>query len=145
MNNCVFLGNLTKDVELVDVGETKVGKFGIALNRRFKKKGSDEVQEEVSFLDIEAWGRQAEVIEEYFKKGDKILVRCTAKQETWDDANTGTKRSKIKFRLDEFSFVGSADKDGTTDAGNNEEKPKAKTNKTVKKSSPPTNEEQTPF
>lgn len=104
MNDCRFMGNLTRDVELKNVGNTKVGSFGLAVSRKYKlKDGTEKV--ETNFFDIEVWDKQADIIEKYFKKGSPIILRASAKQETWDDKATGSKRSKIKFRLEEFWFV----------------------------------------
>ncbi len=103
MNKCMFIGNLTRDVELKKVGTTQVGSFGLAVSRKFKKKdGSTE--EEVNFFDIEVWDKQADTVAKFFKKGSPIIIQCAAKQETWTDKASGGNRSKIKFRLEEFWF-----------------------------------------
>ncbi len=105
MNHCHFIGNLTRDPELKTLnGDNCVLNFGIAVNRTYKDK-SGEKKEEVSFLELEAWGAGAKLINQYFKKGNPILVHCSAKQDTWDDKDTGTKRSKIKFKVENFEFL----------------------------------------
>lgn len=124
MNDCRFIGNLTRDVEIKKVGTTQVGSFGLAVSRKFKKKdGSTE--EEVSFFDIEVWDKQADTIQKFFKKGSPIILRCQAKQETWKDKATDTNRSKVKFRLEEFWFPPKPPKnqknDDDTNGGNNDE------------------------
>jgi single-strand DNA-binding protein len=103
MNFCLFTGNLVRDVEVKEVGSTKVASFTIACSRKFKKKDGKEVTE-TNFFDIEAWDKQAETIAKFFEKGSYITVRCAAKQEVWEDKTTKTNRSKIKFRLEEFWF-----------------------------------------
>lgn len=103
MNICMFTGNLTRDVEIKTVGTTKVASFGLAVSRKFKKgDGTDKV--ETNFFDMEVWDKAAETIAKFFKKGSPITVQCSAKQETWDDKAGGGKRSKIKFRVDQFYF-----------------------------------------
>lgn len=105
-NRCIFLGNLTRDPETRAVGSSSITSFSIAVNERWTDKNSGEKKEHVSFLDCEAWGKTGEVIAQYFGKGKPILVECKAKMDTWEDKNDGSKRSKIKFTVDSFSFVG---------------------------------------
>jgi single-strand DNA-binding protein len=101
MNNCVFLGRLTHDPEVRYVNEKAVLNFTIALNEKYKS--GDKYVENVSFLDIVAWERKAEVIAEYFNKGDLILVHASARTESWE--KEGQRRSKIVFRLNDFDFL----------------------------------------
>lgn len=127
MNTGCWMGNLTKDVELKEVGATHVAKFGIAINKQFKKKDGT-LDKEVVFLDCEAWGKLGETISKYLKKGSKILIRGALKQDTWED-NDGKKRSKISVRVEEFNFVDSPEKsEGADDspAKEPEEKPKTR-------------------
>lgn len=117
MNKCFFLGNLTRDPEVTYTGGgTAVCKFSIAVNEKYKKEGG-EVVEKVHFLDIEAWGKQGEAIGQYFIKGKAILVECRVKQDTWEDKESGNKRSKLMFTLEKFEFLpgGSKKKDGDDD------------------------------
>ena len=94
-NNCTLLGNLTRDPEVKEVGETKVAKFGLAVNH---------TKDKVSFFDCEVWGKQAELAEKFLTKGRKVLLACEAVQETWE--KDGQKRSAVKFKVEHFSFVG---------------------------------------
>jgi single-strand DNA-binding protein len=104
MNQCHFLGNLTRDPELVNfAGDKKVVKFGLAVNRRYKKDGQQA--KETSFLDCEAWATGAELIAKHFQKGSPIIVHGSIKQDNWTDKNTGDKRSKLILRVNEFEFV----------------------------------------
>jgi single-strand DNA-binding protein len=105
MNYCAFIGNITRDIELKYLPNGKaVGELGLALNHKWKDdKGIKH--EDVSFVDCVAYGRTAEVISEYTRKGDKIALQCRAKQETWDDKTTGAKRSKIKFVIDGMELL----------------------------------------
>ena len=110
MNKCHFIGNLTRDPEVkVTAGGLSICKFSIAVNRRYKKDG--EQMDEVAFLDFEAFGKQAEVIGEYFEKGKLITVHARVKQDTWEDKETGAKRSKLLFTVEDFSFVPGSKRD----------------------------------
>lgn len=101
----IMMGNLTRDPELkyLDSG-TALTKFTVAVNRTWKSK-QGEKKEEVSFIDCTAWGRTAEVIAEYFAKGDPIMVEGHLKQESWETAE-GQKRSKLGVQVEAFQFVG---------------------------------------
>src|SRR5581483_10606683 len=68
---------------------------------------SGETKEEVSFIDIEAYGRQAEVLGQYMKKGRPLLVEGRLKLDTWEDKNTKQKQSKLKVVLEGFTFIDS--------------------------------------
>lgn len=105
MNICHFMGNLTRDPEIRQVGAkgTSVVNFGLAISRQFKKTGG-ETTKETTFIELEAWDTGAETIHRHFKKGSPIIVHCSAKTETWDDKKSGEKRSRIKFRVDRFEW-----------------------------------------
>ena len=73
LNVCHLIGNLTRDPDLqITKTGTAISKFGLAINRSFKTS-SGETQEEVTFIDVEAWGRQAEVIAKYVTKGLSLI------------------------------------------------------------------------
>ena len=73
-NKVILAGNLTRDPELRYTPKgTAIANFGLAINRKWKSE-SGESKEEVTFVDVEAWDRQGEVIAQYFKKGSPILV-----------------------------------------------------------------------
>ena len=112
-NRVIVAGNLTRDPELRYTPKgTAVAKIGLAVNRTWKTE-SGESKEEVTFIDIEAWGRQAEVIAQYMRKGRPLLVEGRLKLDTWEDKNTHQKQSKLKVVLESFSFIDSKG----TDAG----------------------------
>ena len=106
-NKTILMGNLTRDPEIRSLpsGQT-VTNFGLAVNETWTDKVSGEKREEVCFVDVDAWGRQGEVVLEYFSKGKPILIEGKLKFRTWE-ADDGTKRSKHSITLDRFSFVGS--------------------------------------
>jgi single-strand DNA-binding protein len=101
MNACKFLGNVATEPKLVTLENgNRVISFRLAVRRRFKNENND-----ADFFDFEAWDTGADTIEKHFKKGDEILVECTAKLDTWKDKETGEDRSKVKFRVDRFHFT----------------------------------------
>ena len=106
-NKVILVGNLTRDPELRYTPKgTAVARITLAVNRTWKSE-SGESKEEVSFVDVDIWGRQAEVISQYMKKGRPLLVEGRLKQDTWEDKNTKQKQSKLKVVLESFSFIDS--------------------------------------
>jgi len=104
-NKVILAGNLTRDPELRYTPKgMAVAKLGLAINRTWKSE-SGESKEEVTFVDVDAWGRQAEVIAQYFRKGRPILIEGRLKLDTWEDKNTHQKVSKLKVVLESFSFI----------------------------------------
>ncbi len=112
-NKVILAGNLTRDPELRYTPKgTAVARIGLALNRTYKTE-TGESKEEVTFVDIEAFARQAEVIAQYFKKGNPILIEGRLKLDQWEDKNTHQKQSKLKVILESFSFLGSGRGEGS--------------------------------
>jgi single-strand DNA-binding protein len=108
LNKVLLMGNLTRDPEIKYTPKgTAIANFGIAVNRVFSSGEGGEKKEEVTFIDIEAWGRTAEVIGEYFKKGKPIFIEGRLKLDQWDDKQTGKKMSKLRVVADSFEFLGS--------------------------------------
>jgi len=106
-NKVILAGNLTRDPELRYTPKgTAIAQITLALNRKWKTE-TGEMREEVSFIDVDAFGRQAEVIGQYLKKGRPFLVEGRLKQDTWEDKNTKQKQSKVKVVLESFSFIDS--------------------------------------
>jgi len=106
LNKVMLMGNLTRDPEIKYTPKgTAIANFGIAINRVFTPEGGEK-REEVTFIDLEAWGRTAEVIGEYFKKGRPIYVEGRLKLDQWDDKTTGKKMSKLRVVVESFEFLG---------------------------------------
>ncbi|MGQ0629202.1 MAG: single-stranded DNA-binding protein [Phycisphaerales bacterium] len=104
-NQVILLGNLTRDIELkYTPSQTAVATFGIATNRSWTSP-TGEKKEEVTFVDCEAWGKQAEVMKQYLTKGRAVFVQGRLKLDTWKDKNDGSNRSKLKVVVEEFRFV----------------------------------------
>lgn len=116
LNRVFLMGNLTRDPQVKFLpSQTQVAEFGIACNRKFKgQDGAD--REEVTFVDITAFGKTAELINQYFTKGKPIFIEGRLKYDQWDDKNGGGKRSKITVVVDNFQFIGGKD-DGTRGGG----------------------------
>ena len=111
-NKVLLMGNLTRDPELryTPKGQA-VAKLGLAVNRRYTTE-SGEAREETTFVDIDAWGKQAEVICQYCKKGRPLFVEGRLKLDQWDDKTTGQKRSQLRVVLEGFQFVGGPPSEG---------------------------------
>jgi len=106
-NKVMLMGNLTRDVEIRHTsGNSMVGSFGIAVNRKYKTQ-SGEQREEVNFIDCTAFGRTAEVMAQYLGKGRAVFIEGRLKFDQWDDKTTGAKRSKLSVIVENFQFVDS--------------------------------------
>jgi single-strand DNA-binding protein len=106
-NKVILLGNLTRDPELRYTPKgTAIVKLGMAINRTWKDD-TGAAKEEVTFVDVDAFGRQAEVLAQYLRKGRQLFVEGRLRLDTWDDKQTGQKRSKLGVVLESFQFVDS--------------------------------------
>jgi single-strand DNA-binding protein len=104
-NKVILMGNLTRDPELrVTPKGTAVCQIGVAVNQTYKDKEGNS-REETTFVDVDAFGRQAEVIAKYLSKGRPILIEGRLKLDSWE-SKEGDKRSKLKVVLENFQFVG---------------------------------------
>lgn len=109
-NKVILAGNLTRDPELRYTPKgTAVTEIGLAINRSWKSE-SGEQQEETTFVDVAAYGRTAEVIAQYMKKGRPLLIEGRLKLDTWDDKQTGQKRSKLRVVCEGFQFLDSGNR-----------------------------------
>jgi single-strand DNA-binding protein len=119
-NKVILAGNLTRDPELRYTPKgTAVATIGLAVNRSWKNEAG-ETKEEVTFVDVETFGRQAEVLAQYMRKGRPLLVEGRLKLDQWEDKNTHQKMSKLKVVLEGFSFI---DSRGGADGGNSSVEP----------------------
>jgi single-strand DNA-binding protein len=111
-NKVILAGNLTRDPEVRYTPKgTAIAKLGMAINRTWKTE-TGETKEEVTFVDVDAFGRTAEVISQYLKKGRPILVEGRLRLDQWDDKQTGQKRSRLGVVLENFQFLDSGRGDG---------------------------------
>jgi len=106
-NKVILVGNLTRDPELrYSAKGSAYARIGLAVNRTYTTE-SGEKREEVTFVDIDAYGRQAEVLSQYMRKGRALLVEGRLRLDQWEDKNTHQKQSKLRVVLESFSFLDS--------------------------------------
>ncbi len=117
-NKVVLVGNLTRDPELRYTPKgTAIARIGLAINRTWRDPETNATKEEVTFIDIDAWGKQAETIAQYVKKGRPLLVEGRLKLDSWEDKNTKEKRSKLGVVLESFQFLDSSQDRGGEGGG----------------------------
>lgn len=115
-NKVILIGNLTRDPELRYTPKgVAIAKIGLAVNRSWRDAASGETKEEVTFVDIDAFGKQAETLGQYMKKGSPLMVEGRLRLDTWDDKQTNQKRSKLGVVLESFQFL---DSRGSREGGN---------------------------
>jgi single-strand DNA-binding protein len=105
-NKVLLMGNLTRDPEMrYTPSGMALCRLGLAVNRVFNDKNNQR-REEVTFVDIDVWGRQAEIAQQYLSKGRPVFVEGRLKLDQWDDKQTGQKRSKLTVVGERIQFVG---------------------------------------
>lgn len=105
-NKVLLIGNLTRDPQLrYTPSQMAVCEFGLAVNRK-SRSSSGEQREEVCFVDITAWGKQAETISKYLAKGRQVFVEGRLTLDRWETQD-GQKRSKLRVTLEGFQFLDS--------------------------------------
>lgn len=105
VNKVILMGNLTREPEInYTSGGTAVCDITIATNRTYRDADENK-QEETTFSDVTFWGRKAEVIGEYVKKGHPLYIEGRLTLDTWEDKETGQKRSKLKITGETFEFI----------------------------------------
>src|SRR5262249_42303058 len=108
-NKVILMGNLTRDPELRYTPKgMAIAKLGLAVNRVWRTE-TGETREEVTFVDIDSFGKQAETIAQYLKKGNPLFMEGRLRLDQWDDKQTGQKRSKLGVVLESFKFLGGGD------------------------------------
>jgi single-strand DNA-binding protein len=117
LNKVMLIGNLTRDPELrVTPKGTAICTFSIAVNRKFKDDSGGE-REEVTYVDIEAWGKSGENISKYCTKGRPLFVEGRLRLDQWEDKTTKEKRSRMKVVLENFQFLGGGRSEGGAGEG----------------------------
>jgi single-strand DNA-binding protein len=105
LNKVLLIGNLTRDPELrVTPKGTAVCQFGLAVNRQYKDE-SGATRDETAFIDIEAWGKQGELVSKYLQKGSPAFVEGRLRFDSWEDKTSGQKRNKLKVVLENVQFL----------------------------------------
>ena len=116
-NRVVLVGNLTRDPELRYIPSgMAVTDIGLAVNEKRKNANGDWI-EETTFVDVTLWGRTAEVVSEYATKGSPLLIEGRLKMDTWDDKQTGQKRSKLKVVGERMQLLGAKGQGGGEGGG----------------------------
>ena len=112
-SKAIITGNLTRDPELrTTPNGANVCSFSVAVNRVYRDSNGEQ-KEDVSFIDCSAWGKLAEMINQYAKKGSGVLVSGRLDQRSWEDKNGGGKRSRVEIVVEDFNFIGNRDGSGT--------------------------------
>ena len=112
LNKVQLMGNITRDPEVRYTPKgTAVTDISLAINRSFSSDDGER-REETTFVDITSWGRQAEVIGEYMKKGRPLYVEGRLQLDSWEDKTTGQQRSRLKVVGENFQFLGGRDDGG---------------------------------
>ena len=105
-SKAIIAGNVTRDPDMrTTPSGSQVCSFAIAVNRSYKDSSGAQ-QDQVSYLDCVAWGKSAEIISQYIKKGSQCLVSGRLEQRSWEDKNSGQKRSRVEIVVEDFSFIG---------------------------------------
>lgn len=116
-NKVILIGNLTRDPELRYTPKgTAIAKLGLAVNRTWRTE-TGENREETTFVDVDAFGRSAELIGQYLKKGRAIMIEGRLRLDQWEDKQSGQKRSKLGVVLESFQFMDSQRGGGEGDGG----------------------------
>lgn len=115
-NKVFLIGNLTRDPELKHTPSNQaVASIGLAVNRNFTTKDGEK-REETTFVDCEAWGRQAEVMSQYLAKGRPVMIEGRLKLDQWQDKD-GNNRSKLRVVVENFQFLGGRGEGGAGGGG----------------------------
>ncbi len=106
LNKVLLMGNMTRDPQLSYLPNSQMAviEFGLAITRKFKKQDGTQ-GEDTCFVDCQLFGKRAEVVQKYFKKGDPIFVEGRLKYDSWQ-AQDGSKKSKLRVNVENFEFVG---------------------------------------
>lgn len=107
LNRVMLMGNLTRDIELKTIGTgNSVARIGMAINRSWTSPDGEK-KEEVTYVDCEAWGKQAEVMAKYLSKGRPVYIEGRLKLDQWQDKETGANRTAMRVVVEGFQFIDS--------------------------------------
>jgi len=117
LNKVLLLGNVTRDPEVRYTPKgSAVCDLGIAVNRGYTTD-SGEKREEVTFVDVTLWGRTAEVASEYLKKGRPVFIEGRLQMDSWDDKQTGQKRTRLRVVAENMQLLGGRPPGGAESTG----------------------------
>lgn len=110
INKAIITGNLTRDPESrTTAGGTTIMSFGVAVNDRRKNAQTGEWEDQPNFIDCTMFGRRAEAVAQYLAKGSKVAIEGKLHWSSWEDRDTGAKRSKVEVWVDELEFMSRGD------------------------------------
>src|SRR5439155_16826003 len=117
-NKVILLGNLTRDPQVrYTPSGTAVAEIGLAVNRYWFDKQTNSRREETTFVEVTLWARDAEVAGEYLAKGRPVLIEGRLQLDTWDDKQTGQKRTKLRVVGERMQMIGGRGEGGGGGAG----------------------------
>ncbi len=117
LNKVMLIGNLTRDPEVKYTPKgTAVTDIGLAINRVYSTDGGEK-REETTFIDVTLWGRTAEVVNQYCKKGSPLFVEGRLQLDTWEDKQSGQKRSKLRVVGEGIQLLGAKGSGGGSQGG----------------------------
>ncbi len=106
VNKVMLIGNVTRDPEVKFTPKgSAVADLGLAVNRAYTNQGGEKV-EETTFVDVELWGRLAEIAGEYAKKGRSVFIEGRLRMDSWEDKQSGQKRSRLKVVGENLQLLG---------------------------------------
>lgn len=122
-NKVIILGNMTRDPQVkYTPGGTAVAEIGLAVNRTWFDKQSNSKKEEVTFVDVTLWGKTAEIAGEYLEKGRSVMIEGRLQLDTWDDKESGQKRSKLRVVCENMVMLGGGQGGGRrSDSGSDQQ------------------------
>lgn len=117
-NKVILMGNVTRDPEVrYTSGGSAVTEIGIAVNRYWTDRNTNERKEETTFVDVTLWGRTAEIAGEYLGKGRPVMIEGRLQLDQWDDKETGQKRSKLRVVGESMQLLGGRSEGGAPSGG----------------------------
>ena len=136
-NKVILMGNLTRDPEIRYTPKgTAVAEIGLAINRFFAGENGEK-REETTFVDVTLWGRTAEIAGEYLKKGRPVFIEGRLQLDTWEDKQSGQKRSKLRVVAEGMQLIGA--RGGSAGGGPEESDEGSRSRAGARSSAPPKN------
>lgn len=124
-NKVIILGNITRDIQVkYTTGGTAVAEIGLAVNRDWFDKASNSKKSECTFVDVTLFGRTAEIAAEFLAKGRPVLIEGRLSLDTWQDKESGQKRSKLKVIGESMTMLGSGGQQGGGERQQQRDEPK---------------------
>lgn len=138
LNKVMLIGNLTRDPELRHTPKgTAVSEISMAINRVWNNEQGQK-QEETTFVEVTLWGRQAELAQQYLTKGRPVYIEGRLQLDSWDDKETGKKRSKLRVIGENMQFLSSGTGAGGGNSGGGySERPQQSSSAPQQRSGPP--------